>query len=183
MTYLTKNKKYTLKNIVITFFIMVSIIAAAISTPAKPSPTVESSRQVEQNTVHNKTITPYDERQINCLARNAYFEAGNQSERGMIAVTSVVMNRTKDSRFPDTPCAVIRQKNHGVCQFSWVCQGKNKIRDADMFRRARAAAERVYLNKVYDVTHGGLFYHAKYVHPRWNLTQVASIGAHIFYRG
>lgn len=130
-------------------------------------------------------LSSHDERQIQCLAENAYFEAGNQSTKGKIAVTNVVMNRVKDKRFPDTPCAVINQKARGVCQFSWVCEGKKKIRDWAMYNRARKAAEAVYLKNVGDVTRGAKFYHADYVSPSWGrvFKRTVVIGDHIFYRG
>lgn len=189
MTYLIDNTRGTVKS----WFLGVCLVLAAIAsvmiaTPAKPSTTmIETPTVIEQKVIQKPEetlkITPHDERQLQCLAENAYFEAGNQTEKGMLAVTNVVMNRTEDDRFPDTPCAVIKQKHRGVCQFSWVCEGKKRIRNMDIYRRARAAAERVYLNKTHDVTHGALFYHANYVHPRWNLTRVATIGAHIFYKG
>jgi spore germination cell wall hydrolase CwlJ-like protein len=39
-----------------------------------------------------------------CLALNAYFEARNQSDAGMIAVSHVVLNRVASDRFPNTLC-------------------------------------------------------------------------------
>ncbi len=130
-------------------------------------------------------LTTHDERQIQCLAENAYFEAGNQSTKGMVAVTNVVMNRVKDSRFPDTPCAVVNQKARGVCQFSWVCEGKKRIHDWALFRKTRQVAVDVYLKNVGDVTGGAKFYHADYVRPSWAsvFDRTKKIGAHIFYRG
>ena len=59
------------------------------------------------------------EKQIECLAKNLYFEVGNQGTAGMLAVSSVVINRVNDDRFPNTMCKVIYQKRGGVCQFSW----------------------------------------------------------------
>jgi spore germination cell wall hydrolase CwlJ-like protein len=128
-------------------------------------------------------ISAHDKRQIQCLAQNAYFEAGNQSKKGMIAVTNVVMNRANDKRFPSTPCAVIYQKARGVCQFSWVCEGKKNIRDWTLFEKTKNVAEHVYLGNYGDVTHGAKFYHANYVNPNWGMKRVTQIGAHIFYRG
>jgi len=160
-----------------------------VSIPSTPSAKAATTTQVvnteptPQEVASSIRITPHDERQIQCLAQNAYFEAGNQSDRGMIAVTNVVMNRVEDGRFPRTPCAVINQRTRNVCQFSWVCEGKKNVRNMEIFRRAREAAERVYLQETPDVTHGALFYHANYVNPRWNLRRVTTIGAHIFYRG
>ena len=50
-----------------------------------------------------------DERVL--LASIIQAEAGNQSEEGMLAVGSVVMNRVNDDRFPDTISEVIYQPN------------------------------------------------------------------------
>lgn len=130
-------------------------------------------------------LSSHDEQQIQCLTRNAYFEAGNQSKKGMIAVTNVVMNRVKDRRFPKTPCSVINQKRGGVCQFSWVCEGNKAIHSASLFTRSKRVAEQVYLNNIKDVTRGAKFYHANYVSPGWSrqFKTTVQIGAHIFYRG
>lgn len=130
-------------------------------------------------------LNNHDERQIQCLAENAYFEAGNQSMTGKIAVTNVVMNRVRDSRFPKTACGVVHQKAGGVCQFSWVCEGKKRIRDWAEFREARKVAEEVYLKNIGDVTGGAKFYHADYVRPSWAnvFRRTRTIGDHIFYKG
>ena len=128
-------------------------------------------------------LSAHDKRQIQCLAKNAYFEAGNQSIRGKIAVTNVVMNRVEDKRFPKTPCGVINQRTNRSCQFSWVCQGKKHIRSMQQYTSAQRVAEQVYLGKIGDVTRGAKFYHANYVNPRWNLQRVITIGDHIFYKG
>lgn len=126
----------------------------------------------------------FDNRQIQCMAENIYHEAGNQSQRGMIAVGNVVMNRVRSDRFPDTPCEVIHQRTRGMCQFSWVCNTRNRIRDLEMFRLARQVAEMVYHRRTGDVTHGSTFYHAAYISPGWfaTLVRTVRIGDHIFYR-
>ena len=192
MAYLIDKTNGVTKRLFFGTGIIFAIIASlVIATPAKPTPTETSTpvvieKEVSPEEVASKIkikIAPHDERQIQCLARNAYFEAGNQTDKGMIAVTNVVMNRVEDGRFPRTPCGVINQRTNRVCQFSWVCEGKKSVRNMEIFRRARAAAERVYLEETPDVTHGSLFYHANYVNPRWNLRRVTRIGAHIFYRG
>ena len=53
---------------------------------------------------------------IECMARNIYFEAGNQSKAGMIAVARVVVNRVQDTRFPNNVCDVIYE---GPMRESW----------------------------------------------------------------
>lgn len=142
-------------------------------------------RIVERPIVINKPVylNSHDKRQIQCLADNAYFEAGNQTVKGKIAVTNVVMNRVNDGRFPSTPCGVIYQKRKGTCQFSWTCEGKKRIQSIKQYMDSRKVAEDVYLNNVQDVTRGAIFYHAKYVNPRWNYRRIMRVGDHIFYRG
>lgn len=164
------------------------VIVLSLFTP-DPKPVVvrvPEVRVVEKPVIVRKPVylNHNDRQQIQCLAENAYFEAGNQNQRGKVAVTNVVMNRVADRRFPSTACAVVHQRSGGVCQFSWVCEGKKRIRDARMFAAARKAAEDVYLRNIGDVTRGAKFYHADYVNPGWtHLARVTKIGDHIFYRG
>ena len=61
-----------------------------------------------------------DPKAAECLAKNMYFEARNQGIAGQLAVTSVVLNRVNDSRFPDTICEVIEQ---GPTRESWKKNG------------------------------------------------------------
>ena len=42
-----------------------------------------------------------------CLAKNIYFEAGNQPLAGKLAVAHVVKNRMESWQFPDNYCDVI----------------------------------------------------------------------------
>jgi spore germination cell wall hydrolase CwlJ-like protein len=124
-----------------------------------------------------------DKKQIKCLAENTYYEAGNQSVKGKIAVNNVVMNRVNNN-FADTPCGVIKQKLRGNCQFSWVCQGKKPISNIDTYAESYKVAENVYLNNLNDVTEGAVFYHADYVDPAWSRIyhRTVQIGQHIFYK-
>lgn len=133
-----------------------------------------------------------------CLALNAYHEARDQSDLGMMAVSQVVMNRVKDTRYPDTICDVVRQQRfndspgapirHNQCQFSWYCDGKSdKPYDDESWRRAVLASSYAYHlleNTGYDITEGATHYHANYVTPSWiyQKTETVTIDDHIFYR-
>ena len=131
-----------------------------------------------------------------CLALNVYHEAKNQSFIGQVAVAQVVMNRVKDSRYPNNVCDVVKQgltykwkpslpiKNR--CQFSWYCDGKKDEPEGDA-----AWDESVYLALLIyseeftiDVTEGALWYHATYVSPSWaeHYEKTVRINEHIFYR-
>lgn len=54
-------------------------------------------------------------RQIDCLARNIYWEAAFESEHGRRLVAHITMNRVADARFPNTICGVVMQPY----AFSW----------------------------------------------------------------
>ena len=68
------------------------------------------------------------------LQSDIYYEARNESTAGQIAVTQVVFNRVKSTRFPSTSCDVIQQGKHvngfpvlNRCQFSWYCDGRGDV--------------------------------------------------------
>lgn len=126
-----------------------------------------------------------DKKQLKCLTDNAYFEAGNQSWDGKMAVSQVVMNRVDDPRYPNTPCDVIYQRTETVCQFSWVCEKNLKVQSREQYRQSYEAAFRIYQQYVDDKTYGAKFYHANYVHPYWadKKRRTIQIGDHIFYKG
>ncbi len=47
--------------------------------------------------------------EAHCLAKNIYFEAGNQPLAGRIAVGQVTLNRRDHGMFPHTVCEVVYQ--------------------------------------------------------------------------
>ena len=47
------------------------------------------------------------ERQLGCLAKNIYHEAGNEPFEGKVAVAQVTLNRASSDKFPDDVCKVI----------------------------------------------------------------------------
>jgi len=49
-------------------------------------------------------------RELDCLARNIYYEAGLESEEGKVAVGLVTINRSNDEKYPRTICGVVNQK-------------------------------------------------------------------------
>ena len=169
----------------------VAVTGVALATPAK-EPEVKYIKVPEVKVIEKEVVvkrpvylSAHDRQQIQCMAENTYFEAGHEPYRGRIAVNNVVLNRVKDKRFPNTPCAVINQRARGVCQFSWKCEGGKHIGDQTAYRQARRIAENVYLGNYGDVTNGAKFYHADYVSPSWGrvFDRTIKIGAHIFYRG
>jgi spore germination cell wall hydrolase CwlJ-like protein len=47
---------------------------------------------------------------LDCLARNIYYEAGLESEEGKVAVGLVTINRSNDYKYPKSICGVVNQK-------------------------------------------------------------------------
>lgn len=135
--------------------------------------------------IRNQNIYLANNRELKCLADNIYFEAGNQSATGKLAVAAVTINRVKSPRFPKSVCSVVYQRTRGTCQFSWVCEGKKRIRSQQQYAESKRIAEKVLLSGANHGIFGRnvLFYHADYVNPGWNLRRVTKIGDHIFYAG
>ena len=128
-----------------------------------------------------------EQRQIECVALNIYFEARNEPEAGRRAVAHVVLNRRWDARWPNTPCAVIAQgwpEDGRLCQFSWYCDGLSDTpRSEAPWRDALTLAREAYWGRSADPTGGAYWYHADYVAPPWRkrLHRGPKIGRHIFY--
>jgi N-acetylmuramoyl-L-alanine amidase len=118
--------------------------------------------------------------ELDCLARNVYYESRGEPLVGQYAVAEVTMNRVASSLFPDTVCSVVNERN----AFSWT--HNESLREPYGFEwwRAQAVARSVLDNHASPYVGDALFYHATYVSPRWARTrpQIALIGGHIFYR-
>jgi N-acetylmuramoyl-L-alanine amidase len=127
------------------------------------------------------------EKQVLCLARNIYYEAGNENFVGKVAVAQVTINRTKNENFPSSVCGVIGQKTKvkgkTFCQFTWHCKPIPRKQDEVLFRECLHIAKGVMAGhfKAPGVEHA-LYFHNTSVNPKWKLKRVAKIGNHIFYK-
>ena len=132
-----------------------------------------------------------------CLAKNIYFEAGNQPLAGKVAVGHVVFNRMEHSSYPDDVCGVVYQAEwaenwkgnmmpiRNRCQFSWFCDGKSdEPLDTDTFFESYLIAQDVIYGKYPDITEGATHYHSIWVEPYWaeTLNETVQITDHIFYK-
>ena len=132
-----------------------------------------------------------------CLAKNIYFEAGNQPLAGKVAVAQVVFNRMEHSAYPKDICGVVYQAKWGKnwagnmmpirnqCQFSWFCDGKSdEPLDTDTFFESYLIAQDVIMGKYPDITSGATHYHSVWVEPYWadSLNETVQITDHIFYK-
>ena len=127
-----------------------------------------------------KASTP-GTRELKCLATGIYFESKSEPLLGQLAVGKVIANRAKSGgRFPSSYCGVLFQRG----QFSFI-RGRilpTAPRAGRQWQTAVAIARIVDSGLKASAAEGALFFHARYVSPRWRLKRIASIGNHIFYR-
>ena len=134
--------------------------------------------------------------EIECMAKNIYFEAAVESTAGQLAVAQVTLNRVESKHYPNTVCEVVYQGPHTAtgfpkrdrCQFSWYCDGKDdEVRNkGKLWNTAHNLAKYVLKrqNDLLDITDGATHYHANYIDaPRWagQKRVTTSIDQHIFY--
>ena len=122
---------------------------------------VEHAQSVFERTI-DIISSPFpflSDREVQCLARNIFYESASEPEEGKVAGGIVTLNRTADPRFPSDVCQVVRQKtvftrtktvvrevqglfgpkkvketktvSTPVCQFSWNCHAVKKPKEDD----------------------------------------------------
>lgn len=132
------------------------------------------------------TLKKIDMKQVACMAKNIFYEAGSETLPGQAAVARVVMNRVNHG-FAETPCKVIYQKTlineNVICQFSWVCEDKSEPnKESARYKQAEMVAYQTMMGMYKDVVpKTTLFFHSINIDPSWPYKQVAKIGNHIFY--
>lgn len=126
------------------------------------------------------------DKEIQCLAKNIYYESGAEPLAGKKAVAQVTINRTNNPSYPSSVCGVVYQRTKATCQFSWVCEPRKSIKFAsDNWEESLMVAE-MFLTEghYYDrIGSNALFFHTKELPFRWDrkYKRVATIGNHIFY--
>lgn len=132
------------------------------------------------STAHAK-IGPasYSQKDIECLAKNIYFEARGESETGQIMVAEVVLNRLKNPSFPTSVCGVIYAEN----AFSWTRQ-KVSVRDAELYDETKDIAKGVLSGDKELTGTPALFFKAKGAYSRFHNSRqyLGSHGNHDFYK-
>ncbi len=133
-----------------------------------------------------------DEKEINCLAENIYYESESESPFGKEAIADLTVMRYLDKMYPGTFCKVVYDKKHGV-QFSWVTMNKPAPKGAAWVESQRIA-HKYYANRYKPENRffrgqRVLFHHATWLpekatkwfreHPE--LLPVMVIGNHVFY--
>jgi len=131
-----------------------------------------------------------ERKDIECLARNVYFEARGEPPAGQYAVAEVTMNRKASRRYPASVCAVVFEKRWDAIRkryvgaFAWTEFHALPEPEGEAWEQAQKVAEDVYFQREPPRLDGALFYHASYIKPSWARQQerVGRIGRHVFYR-
>jgi spore germination cell wall hydrolase CwlJ-like protein len=142
-----------------------------------------------QDERRNRTLEVHRQN-LDCLARNVYFEARGEPLAGQYAVAEVTLNRKASRLYPRTICEVVYQKNWDplrkryVGAFSWTEFDSLPEPSGEEWQRAWRVAEAVYYGKEIPKLQGALHFHATYIKPDWakSRQRVARIGKHVFYR-
>jgi hypothetical protein len=122
----------------------------------------------------------YDHKELECLAKNIYYEAGVEDRVGKYAVGHITLNRLKTGYWGKNICDVVYSK----AQFSWTLKKKLPKPNSALYAESESIA--------WDIIHGyrvesldkSLFYHADYIKdPHWAdaNAKITQIGRHIFY--
>ena len=127
---------------------------------------------------------PSGDAEWQCLTEALYFEARGESLAGQIAVAEVILNRVDSPLYPRTICGVVKQRGGGGCQFSYVCQGKVKMREKKAADLAGRIARAMLDGAPRVLTDGATHFHTRAVRPSWSkrFAKTTAIGAHLFYR-
>jgi spore germination cell wall hydrolase CwlJ-like protein len=122
--------------------------------------------------------------QMECMAKNIYYEAAMEPFEGKLAVAQVTMNRTQSPLYPKTVCEVVYQKTGSTYQFSWVGERVKGITNKYAWEECMIVAKKALTeHKLHDTIYKtkSMYYHNTSVNPAWRLKYVAKIGNHLFY--
>lgn len=124
----------------------------------------------------------YSKKDLFCMAKNIYHEAGHEPNLGKYAVAQVTINRMESPLFGDRVCEVVFEHK----QFSWANYHGRRwtTPSGPAWNEAKRIAHDVLENnKRIKGMDDALFYHATYVRPYWARTKdrLTRIGLHIFY--
>jgi spore germination cell wall hydrolase CwlJ-like protein len=112
-----------------------------------------------------------DQKQLNCLATDIFFEGRNTDYAEMIRISNVVLNRMANEKYPTEACDVINQHQ----QFSWTLKKTNNMerivrlinkdeKEKKAWHNAKVIATLALQRRLIDNTKNAISYH--YVHMK-----------------
>jgi N-acetylmuramoyl-L-alanine amidase len=152
----------------------------AAACPSKAN-NIEYDNYLQRLVSHHAQIltdSSYSNTELQCLAKNIYFEARGEPIRGQLAVANVTVNRVNVTNH--TLCGVVYARG----QFQWTSRPqRNPI--GPLWNQARALAW-IVINQpelVVDVTDSSHHFHSGSKPTSFRgLQYVTTIGGHKFYR-
>jgi spore germination cell wall hydrolase CwlJ-like protein len=133
----------------------------------------------------------FREKQLTCLSRAVYYEAGSEPFEGKAAVAQVVLNRVNSGKFPKDVCKTIYETHTSitgkvVCQFDGPCNNISAVvpKNAQNYIQSMEASKKVLLEGFrLPSLNEALYFHNTQVGPnRPESNRLAKIGNHIFYK-
>lgn len=172
------------KRILLSIATTLPILWLGLSDPAPLRQTLPLTLPAFQTSIQ-PTYRFINDRELDCLASNIYFESRNQPSIGQLAVGITTYIRSVEARWPDSICGVVHQPR----QFSWVNDSKQSqhISTSDFsYLGALELASDILAGEydnilpIFAPTH----FHTTRVNPSWNknLDRLAVINDHIFYQ-
>ena len=123
----------------------------------------------------------HDAKEIDCIAKNIYFESRGEGIKGMTPIAHVTKNRVNSGKFPDSYCKVVYQSN----QFSWVSKRPKVDKTDEAWQTAKNLARVIYyVDLPQDPTYGALYFHSGKDKPYWTkkFKKTIKIKGHTFYK-
>ena len=110
------NRRRTkMKNILLSLLLVSSTVVVAqeiqVAQVTFKDQMVDQTKSFVETTVNAIKAPFLSDKDVECLARNIYFEAGSEPLEGKVAVGVVTINRSRDPRYPSSICGVVNQKD------------------------------------------------------------------------
>ncbi|MEZ0244474.1 MAG: cell wall hydrolase [Sphingomonas sp.] len=160
------------------------LLAEVAAPPAKTAEIVQPLPKPASYTTLSAAVAAQDmpedaDSELHCLAVGIYYESKGEPLAGQLAVAEVILNRASSGRFARSVCGVLKQRG----QFSFVRGGVLPTPPNNPAWRKAMAVAQVAQKDLWDSpVDDALYFHARYVSPRWKRTRVGTVGNHVFYR-
>lgn len=163
---------------------MLSLISGVMLTTNKsvveniPHTVVKETYQLKSDDSYFKQCL----KSVDCrmLKEALYWEARGESDRGVVAVAYVILNRTNHKNWPSTIKEVITQP----WQFSYRMEDnfQKGFTDKKQHRRMAIIAQKVLDGELNNPIGDATYYHHQRILPSWAKVKrkVAQIGNHVF---
>jgi spore germination cell wall hydrolase CwlJ-like protein len=171
------------------FFKLSGLLLIAVALTTICDTKLSQLRNTFDNTNAEVVTASARTQQLECLARNIYWEAASEPFEGKVAVAQVTLNRVESGQFANSVCGVVYQKNviydKFICQFSWYCESTHKLKPvhALLWRESEEVAKKVLLEnfRLPSLKTALYFHNDQITPPAWKKHVVARIGHHTFY--